>query len=483
MKLKGVFAEIRINDEPVEEYRYQGKKIKNQVQCWIPSSRGHNFEIVCGILPKTPRSKLYLACETSLDGVRVDYCLMSFEDSSLERFGVISGLEDGPSSTFSPFCFTERIFKEEAEAEETPEGLNTIKVAVEWRALIGESVEDDSASKQSSLLGPLDEVLFKGVSSMDAIGLGTPQPLTKPINMAKTKSTGSDTLTFIFYYASPETLQARGIMPDPAARSTTETLSTSDPLQPASTKRAASPDRVTPGDEPTSAMEQSASVGHTEIQSKRPRIKSDPESDIHLPLLLTPTTQECREEISRLDKRTEELDVEIRNRPVFSSRLSTDNGSALQDRVLILELSRLANDFQISIKKTQPANTNGVNKSTPRDFIDVDLLDDDDRTIASSSTSQAADTHVKSEAKPDTSLLLPAPSSPESNLQGEVARLERRARELDQEVQKQSTIGQRDGSTNVNAGLLSRMLVLELSRLVHDLKEFAHKLLDTPRES
>lgn len=92
---------------------------------------------------------------------------------------------------------------DEGEAQESPSGLNTIKVTVEWHKLTGRCTEDDDVIRPASLLGPLDEVLHKGISSMDAIGLGMPQPSTEVIEMVGTESAGSDILTFVFHYAPP----------------------------------------------------------------------------------------------------------------------------------------------------------------------------------------------------------------------------------------------------------------------------------------
>ncbi|KAF8593015.1 hypothetical protein BDV93DRAFT_297893 [Ceratobasidium sp. AG-I] len=83
MKLKGIFVEIRVNSEPVKEYPYPGRRIKNQVQCWIPSSRGHNFDIVCGISNTKSIPKLSLGCEISLDdrfglGKQIRFYLIPF---------------------------------------------------------------------------------------------------------------------------------------------------------------------------------------------------------------------------------------------------------------------------------------------------------------------------------------------------------------------------------------------------------------------
>lgn len=62
--------------------------------------------------------------------------------------------------------------------------------------------------------------------------------------------------------------------------------------------------------------------------------------------------------------------------------------TALEDRVLILELSRLVHDFQSSIKKMRHHNSKDAKKDTSREYIDVDLLDDDGRPTVGSSTSQ-----------------------------------------------------------------------------------------------
>ncbi|KAF8606894.1 hypothetical protein BDV93DRAFT_520516, partial [Ceratobasidium sp. AG-I] len=72
MKLGGIFAEIRINNKSVEEYRYLDENVQNQADCWIPSSPGDNFEIIYGLLPGTnPQPALHLMSKVHLDGTHI----------------------------------------------------------------------------------------------------------------------------------------------------------------------------------------------------------------------------------------------------------------------------------------------------------------------------------------------------------------------------------------------------------------------------
>lgn len=92
--------------------------------------------------------------------------------------------------------------------------------------------------------------------------------------------------------------------------------------------------------------------------------------------------------MSCLDKRAKELNNEMRNRSVFNNqRQPAGSNVALQDRVLILELSQLVGDFLALVKNMQHDELKAANEDTPGERIDVDLLDDDS-IIAGSSTSQ-----------------------------------------------------------------------------------------------
>lgn len=95
------------------------------------------------------------------------------------------------------------------------------------------------------------------------------------------------------------------------------------------------------------------------------------------------------DELSRLNDRAEELNMEIENRPMFGrQRQYVDLNAALQDRVLILELSRLVNDFQRSIKKLQTHEMNNCDNGTSLVYIGVDSLDGDQEIVGELITAQ-----------------------------------------------------------------------------------------------
>lgn len=91
--------------------------------------------------------------------------------------------------------------------------------------------------------------------------------------------------------------------------------------------------------------------------------------------------------------------------------------------------------------------------------------------------------NVLPEAKPAKRLPQATPTVPQTDLPDETARLEQRARELDQEVQSHSIIGRRDGAESEDTGLLNRMLMLEHTRLIRSLQDLAYKFMDTPQAS
>ena len=114
------------------------------------------------------------------------------------------------------------------------------------------------------------------------------------------------------------------------------------------------------------------------IQAKRQRVKSDPDSTIRSPSLAVGPSQALLDEASRLNNRAEELNTEIQNRPMFSSqKRPVDINTALQDRVLILELSQLVNDFQRLIKKLIAREKCCTSANEPLICVPTGLLDGD----------------------------------------------------------------------------------------------------------
>ncbi|KAF8606895.1 hypothetical protein BDV93DRAFT_604215 [Ceratobasidium sp. AG-I] len=355
---------------------------------------------------------------------------------------------------------------EEGKAEESINGLGTIKLVLQWKRLterVSKSLESKvNVAKRIRLLKVPNESLLKSACSTDAVGLGRSRPESTHFGVwFNTEVAGLDAITFVFHYARRGLLEANGIIPIILPPTAPRIPITGLPR--IRIKRRNSHREAEVSQALKTARELNALANY--IPAKRQRVKSEPDSAIRLPHLAAGPYQALLDDVLRLNNRAEELNAEIQSRPMFSGqKRHVDADTVLQDRVLILELSQLVSDFQRLIKKLQVREKGSASEDTPPVRTGTDSLDGDEITVGKLAVLQTANTSGTQHL--DITLV-----------GDEASKLNRRANELDWEVQNQSTIGQRDGSANKDASFLNRMLILELGRLIRDLQNLCSKVV------
>ncbi|KAJ1309368.1 hypothetical protein OPQ81_006147 [Rhizoctonia solani] len=213
MLLKALGMRLYITDvtgTPFPEYQ-EKQTNEGNIECWIPSIEGVNFEIHWEIIERTPITAGCCSCVTPyFDGVKLSGKVASSGKGKGKLYGHPVGI-----TTVRLYQFTKRRFTatEDTSLSDTIkiEELGTIRLKVDWGQRVLKRRSPHRFSDTNPAPGLVPENLAKqGFWDAAELGPATDTREQKFLKFVKSKDAMSG--SFLFRYASEDVLRAQGII-------------------------------------------------------------------------------------------------------------------------------------------------------------------------------------------------------------------------------------------------------------------------------